>query len=127
MSKRDYEGAISFYNQAIDLSPEGPSTHIFLSNRAAAECHLQRYEDAVASCEESIALNDGYSKAYSRKGMAHLELQEFAEAISAYEKVLELDPKNSTAGDHLAHAKQKLAGGSVPQGMPAGTVIQQAR
>jgi small glutamine-rich tetratricopeptide repeat-containing protein alpha len=61
-----------------------------------------------------------YPKAYSRKGMAHLELQEYQKAIKAYEKVLELDPKNGTAGEHLAHAKSKMAQGTAPRGMPAG-------
>ena len=53
---QDFQGAISFYDQALETCPDGPNTHIFLSNRAAAYTHLKDYERAAADCSEAIAL-----------------------------------------------------------------------
>jgi small glutamine-rich tetratricopeptide repeat-containing protein alpha len=43
ISGKDYDGAINYYTEALELSPEGPSSHIYYCNRAAAHCHLNNY------------------------------------------------------------------------------------
>lgn len=71
---KDYEGAEKSYTEALELSPEGPNSHVYLCNRAAALCYLGRNDDAVVDCQEAIDLNPSYAKAYTRLGYAYFQV-----------------------------------------------------
>lgn len=75
---KDYEGAERCYTEALELSPEGPNSHVYLCNRAAALCYLSRNDDAVVDCQESIDLNPSYAKAYTRLGYAYFQVNLFS-------------------------------------------------
>ena len=51
ISIKDYEGAVQLYTEALELSPDGPSSHVYYCNRAAAQCHLNNYIEAVEDCQ----------------------------------------------------------------------------
>lgn len=72
---KDYEGAEARYTEALELSPEGPNSHVYLCNRAAALCYLGRNDDAVVDCQEAIDLNPTYAKAYTRLGYAYFQVK----------------------------------------------------
>lgn len=107
VQNQDYNAAVRLYTEAIELSPSGPNSHIFFSNRAAAHCHLTSYELAISDCEASIALNPSYAKGYTRLGMAQYAMKNFDAAVEAYKKCCELEPKNKSFKDSLSQAKQK--------------------
>lgn len=71
---KDYEGAERCYTEALDLSPSGPNSHVYLCNRAAALCYMGRNDDAVVDCQEAIDLNPAYAKAYTRLGYAYFQV-----------------------------------------------------
>ena len=48
MKAKDYETAVSLYDKALALCAKGSNSHIYLANRAAALCHLSRFEEAVS-------------------------------------------------------------------------------
>ena len=85
---------ISLPSAALEISPDGPNSHIFYSNRAAAHCYLTSYELAVSDCEASINLSPSYAKGYTRLGQAQYAMKNFEAAVDAYKKACELDPKN---------------------------------
>ena len=60
MKAKDYEKAVSRYNKALELSSQGPTSHIFLANRAAALCHLNRFEEAVTRSQDHPASTVDY-------------------------------------------------------------------
>lgn len=91
----------------LQLSPSGPSSHIYLSNRAAAHCYLTSYELAVADCERCIELSPAYIKGYTRLGVAHFAMKNYEAAIEAYKKCIDLEPKVKAHKDALTQAKQK--------------------
>ncbi|CAN0312891.1 unnamed protein product, partial [Hapterophycus canaliculatus] len=107
---KDYEGAEACYTAALDLSPSGPNSHVYLCNRAAALCYLGRNDDAVVDCQEAIDLNPSYAKAYTRLGYAYFQLEDFEAAVKAYEKSLEIEPGNAANAKSLRKARSKLAG-----------------
>ena len=72
---KDYLGAVAYYTEALELSADGPNSHIYHCNRAAAHCHLNDYIEAVEDCNASIALQPTYVKAYSRLGLANYFLE----------------------------------------------------
>lgn len=51
MARRDYTQAIQHYSKALRLAPAGPQSHVYFSNRAAALCYLERYEEAELDAE----------------------------------------------------------------------------
>lgn len=68
----NFEDAVAFYSNAIRIvenkSELSGMYSILLANRAAAETHLQQFEEALNDCEKSCELDPGYVKAWSRRG-----------------------------------------------------------
>ena len=109
MKNKKYEEALHEYNLAIEISADGPNSHIYYSNRAAAHCYLGQYAEAAYDCRKSIELNDSYEKAYSRYGLSLFFLGEYELSIDAYRKSLDLAPDNKASLSYLAKAKTRLA------------------
>ncbi|VEU36558.1 unnamed protein product [Pseudo-nitzschia multistriata] len=108
MAKRDYKAASESYSTAIELSPDGPQSHVYYSNRAAALCYLDRYEEAVRDSEVAINLKPTYGKAYARLGLSKFFMSDYAASIEAYETALKYDPDNAASKSYLAKARIKL-------------------
>jgi small glutamine-rich tetratricopeptide repeat-containing protein alpha len=108
INAKDYQAAVDYYGEALKLSSEGPSSHVYFSNRAAAYCHLNKYKEAVDDCLSSVTLSPDYVKAYSRLGLSYFFLEKYEEAVDAYERAAELEPDNKGTQDSLRQAKNKL-------------------
>ena len=108
MTTKDYELAIKYYSEALNLSPEGPNSHVYYSNRAAAYCYTNQQELSVLDCEAAIKLKDDFTKAFSRLGFSNFALQRYEEAVAAYEKVAQLEPDNKDHQETLRKARKKL-------------------
>jgi tetratricopeptide (TPR) repeat protein len=108
MASRDYQAALDAYSKALNLSPTGPQSHVYYSNRAAALCYLERYEDAAHDSEHSLELQPAYGKAHARLGLSRFFLNQYPAAIEAYTAALEYDPTNAASKSYLAKAKLKL-------------------
>ncbi|KAG6585129.1 Hsc70 cochaperone [Phytophthora cinnamomi] len=107
LSRQDYEGAAKLYREALQLSADGPSSHIYHSNLAAALTYLGKYTEVIDHCEQSIALKPSYVKAYSRMGSAQVQLKDFDGAIDTFRRGLEVDSTNAACRDGLADAERK--------------------
>ena len=108
MGNRDYEKAIDAYSEALELSPKGPQSHVYYSNRAAALCYLERYEEAEADSLKSLELEPKYGKAHARLGLSRFFLRKYLGAAEAYTLALIYDPDNSASKSYLAKAKAML-------------------
>jgi len=93
IQKQNYNAAVRHYSDAIDLVPQGETSYVYYSNRAAAHCYLNNYESAVEDCQNSLALNSTYTKAHSRLGLAYYHLENYEKSVEAYAKCVELEPK----------------------------------
>ena len=67
--KNDFEAAINLYTEAIALCPPGKTSDlsIMYQNRAAALERLDRLEEGLKDCGESLRLNNRYGKSYDRR------------------------------------------------------------
>lgn len=123
-SARQFEEAIKFFSEAIDLAP---TNHVLYSNRSASYASLHRYSDALSDAKKTVELKPDWSKGYSRLGAAHLGLGATEEAIAAYKKGLELDPSNEALKSGLADAQAAAARSRStppPNSSPFGNIFQ---
>jgi len=109
MARKEYEKAVRYYSKSLRLAPAGPNSHVYFSNRAAALCYLERYEEAELDAERSLALNPEYGKAHARLGLSRYFLRDYYGAVEAYESALEYDPNNAASRSYLAKAKSKIS------------------
>lgn len=73
-------------------NPEAPRT---LYRRATALQELKRYEEALACCDEAIALKPDYGEAMNKRGVILAMLKRFDEALASFERALAITPENA--------------------------------
>lgn len=112
ITAKDYDSAIKHYTDALALSADGPNSHVYLSNRAAAYCNKKNYQNAVNDCEAAIALQPTYAKAVARLGLAYYFLGNYEKAVESYEMSVSLEPDNKSSAEALEKARRKLNKGS---------------
>jgi len=61
-----------------------------------------RFAAAEKDCSLALALDDGYLKAYLRRGTARIRLGNLEEASEDFKKALEIEPGNKLARTELA-------------------------
>ena len=108
MARKQYEKAVKCYSKSLRLAPAGHNSHVYFSNRAAALCYLERYEEAELDAERSLALNPEYGKAHARLGLSRYFLRDYYGAVEAYEAALVYDPNNAASKSYLDKAMAKI-------------------
>jgi tetratricopeptide (TPR) repeat protein len=66
------------------------------SNLCAGLVMLDRYEEALESCNTAIAMNDRHWRSYNNRALAYLKLGRFSEAERDIERGQELNPDART-------------------------------
>lgn len=92
----DFRTAIKHYSEAIKRNPDDPKLY---SNRAACYTKLAAFDLGIKDCNKCIELDSNFIKGYVRKGKILQGMQKSSQALSAYQKALEIDPSNSEALD----------------------------
>ncbi|MBI4218795.1 MAG: tetratricopeptide repeat protein [Chloroflexi bacterium] len=77
-----------------------------LAQRAVSHAKSGQWDDAVKANRELIALSPGDVEAHNRLGKALTELGRVKEAITAFERALDLQPANQIAARNLERLKQ---------------------
>lgn len=108
MANREYQQALESYTSALEFAPNGPQSHVYYSNRAAALCYLERYLEAAQDSERALGLKPNYGKAHARLGLSRFFLHDYEGAVVAYTAALQYDPDNAASKSYLAKAKLKL-------------------
>ncbi|KAL7464937.1 hypothetical protein ACHAXS_005269, partial [Conticribra weissflogii] len=108
MQQKRFEDALDCYSAALELAPDGPNSHVYHSNRAAAFLSLNDCESSIRDSEKALSLKPDYAKAHARLGLAYFVSGRYEEAVRAYEEALEHDPENEWCKGHYEQAKLKL-------------------
>jgi CHAT domain-containing protein/Flp pilus assembly protein TadD len=101
----DLLGAITSYDQAIELQPEFSE---YWFNRGLTLFHLERFDEAIASYETAIELKPDFYKAWYNRGGTLGELGYFEEAIASFDKAIEIKPDYQEAWSSKGLALLKL-------------------
>eukprot|EP00798_Chlamydomonas_sp_ICE-L_P007949 gene7949-1165_t len=116
-SAGEYDSAIDFFSQAVELDP---TNHVLYSNRSAAKASVKDYDGALEDAKACVSLKPEWAKGYSRLGAAHFGLKSFDSAIEAYEKGLTIDPSNAQLKEGLEDSKDAQDGPPPLGGMGGG-------
>lgn len=100
--RRQFQEAKKLYSQAISLQN---SNHLLYGNRSAASHQLKKFHDALEDAEKAIELSPDWPKGYLRKAAACESLQDWNEAVAAYENVLRLEKEKSSSEAKKAMAR----------------------
>ncbi|MGB3136849.1 MAG: tetratricopeptide repeat protein [Nodosilinea sp.] len=102
---RDQPGAISDYNQVLQLRPDHA---IALNNRGVAQLELNRAEAAEIDLNEAIVQNDQLFAPYCNRGWLRLEQRRYDTAIADFAQAIALKPHLPMAYVYRGSALQKL-------------------
>jgi len=101
-SAKDYSVAVTKYTSALS---NNPFDHVFYSNRSACYAGLDDFDKALKDAERCIVLNPEFAKGYSRQSVACWQVGRYADAQSAAEAGLAIDPENAALLECLKHAQ----------------------
>src|SRR6478672_5996579 len=95
----DFERAISYYEEAVNLRPEFPEAQFQLGNALVS---LQRFDQAETAYRKAIELRPAWASPRSALGLLLVRLNRGADAEAALRLALKLDPQDQTALRTLA-------------------------
>ena len=102
---KDYTGAITDYNKAIELDPKYALAYF---NRGLVKTKTHDYTGAVSDYSKIIAMNPKNPVAYHDRGVVKYLVGDYTGAITDFDKAIELDPKYALAYNFRGESKEKL-------------------
>ncbi|GAA0142277.1 hypothetical protein LIER_03215 [Lithospermum erythrorhizon] len=101
-----FELAVDLYTQAIALNPKDPQ---LFADRAQANIKSANFTEAVADANKAIELDPTMGKAYFRKGMACIKLEEYQTAKMALEAGAALAPGDIRFTNLIKECDERIA------------------
>jgi tetratricopeptide (TPR) repeat protein len=96
-----HKEAIKQYKQAISLQPSAA----LYTNKATALKKVGKLRDAIQDCDEALALDRCWVRAYIRKAEILIHLKEYEAAIATLTKGLKLVPTNEDMKELMQTAR----------------------
>lgn len=101
----NYMAAIEHYTKAISHQKE----KTFFTNRATCFFHLQKFNKCISDCNEAIALDPMFGKAYYRKADALMAIGKLQEAVETLNRAIELKADDDNIRKKLTESKVQLS------------------
>lgn len=110
--RENIESAITVFEHALEQDP-----HYALAFAGLGEAYWRRYEldkenrwasQARASCEKAAAIDANQTESHACLGMVYTGTGKYDEAVTQYQRAVELEPTNDDAIRGLASAYAKL-------------------
>jgi tetratricopeptide (TPR) repeat protein len=92
--KGNYQGAIRYFTEAIDLNPMDAESYY---GRGIAYSHEGQYDRAISDYTKALEINPKDARAYCNRGNVYCRKGEYDRAISDYTKALETNPRGTEA------------------------------
>jgi tetratricopeptide (TPR) repeat protein len=109
-NKARYVDALVSYNHALLIDPE---YSLVLANRCAVLSELQKYAEALNSCELALSGNKewgtlGEMLVWNNRGDVLFNLGRYEESLDSFEKALAINPWNESVLQNRATVMRKL-------------------
>lgn len=105
MNAGRYTIALSVLDQLVDEQPDFAEAW---NRRATVHYLLGNYEQSLEDIEQTLLLEPRHFGALSGVGLIMLQVGENEKAMHAFEKVLEISPKNISAAKSIEDLEKKL-------------------
>ncbi|KAF0300592.1 Sperm-associated antigen 1 [Amphibalanus amphitrite] len=102
----DFSRAAVYYTRSINASP----TAAAFNNRAQANLKLGKYGSALMDCGAVLRREPNNVKALLRRGIARQMNKDWIKARLDFQRVLELEPNNPQARQHLGEVEKAIIG-----------------
>jgi tetratricopeptide (TPR) repeat protein len=89
MQRGTYQTAVDIFTRVIEVAPNFAEGY---NKRATTYYLMQRYEESLADCERTIALNPHHFGALSGAGLCHLSQRNWAKALEFFERAVVVNP-----------------------------------
>ena len=99
--RKDYNGAINFYNQAIELNPDYANAYL---NRAWCYLKLKNFNQAVPDCDIVIRLEPKNADSYTFRCIAYAALGDLNNSFNDSNTAIQLGKENMSQELNLAIA-----------------------
>ncbi|PGG97861.1 hypothetical protein GX51_07103 [Blastomyces parvus] len=106
-SKGEYQEAVDFYAQAINIDPSNP---VFYMNKATAYYRLGKYAQAAEDAASATQLDPQYIKAWVRRADSEMKLDKAKKAYDSYRIAIGLSGSEPTTSvvEGLDNAEAKI-------------------
>jgi len=94
VEERDYYGAISDFNKAIEINPNDA---VFYSYRGYTKRRLGDNYGAISEYTKAIEINPNDADSYFNRGNRKYALNDFTGSMFDYNKTIEINPKHERA------------------------------
>lgn len=94
LHKRDYQGAINAFNQALAINHNDAEAHV---NRGIVYDELGNIRQAIEDYNQAISLKPKLAEAYYNRGNAYNQLGDFKQAVKDYDQAISINPKYTYA------------------------------
>ena len=91
--RREYDRAISDFNQALGMKPSDDKISSIYNNRGNAYAGKGLFDPALSDFNQAITLNPKYDAAYSNRGNAYFAKGLNEKALTDFNKALEINPR----------------------------------
>jgi tetratricopeptide (TPR) repeat protein len=123
LNKRDYDRAMSDFNQAIRLDSKLATA--FNGRGFAYNDGKHDYDRAISDFDQAIQLNPKYAAAHGGRGHAYEKKGDYVRALADFEQALRLEPAFAFAREGRDRVRVALAAPTTP--VPQATPVPQER
>lgn len=97
--------AIENYTYATEMDPKN---HIYMTNRSLCYASMKNYAKSLRDADKAIAIKGDWEKGWYRRGVALSNLERYEEAMTAFQKCLDLNPSSKDYQQQYDQAKRDL-------------------
>ncbi len=105
MQRGNYQAAIDLFTQVIEVAPKFAEGY---NKRATTYYLMQRYEESIADCERTIALNPHHFGALSGGGLCYLSQRNLTKALEWFERAVAVNPNMPQIEQYIEVIKRFL-------------------
>ena len=102
LNDRKMEKAIQHFCRAIEIDPNFAEAY---NQRAITSYLLEKYDQSIDDCRETVRLMPCHFGAWSGMGHCHAHLNQPADTIRCYQKALEINPHLTSLHETLEQLK----------------------
>ncbi len=105
MQRGAYQAAVDIFTRVIEIAPEFAEGY---NKRATTYYLIEMYEQSIADCERTIALNPHHFGALSGAGLCHLGQQNLTKALEFFERAVAVNPNMPQIQQYIEQIKRYL-------------------